>query len=173
MNYKRSCLGLVVLAVVSFQPAAGQEGDDITRELRRLNDQLQQIGVSLDALLANQKAQLIVRRIELEERRLAPLDREVRGARGDVRNKEAEIRQTRTYRDTTEEELEAAIRAGEELDGPQRSELKLMDEMIKNLETELGAFQSRVFELEDDLARGRERVESLDEQLMELLDPRR
>ena len=52
---------------------------------------------------------------------------------------------------------------------PEREELEMIAKMIENQRAELQTLQARVFDLEDELARGRERVEELDEQLAEML----
>lgn len=168
------CVCATFLAAVAASAVGAQQppaaGDGVAKELERLNRQLEDIGLSLRALLANQEAELVVRRIELAERRLAPLDRELRGARADLRNKQSEQRQMQTYRDEIQERLDAAVREASEDEPQHRKEFEMMRPMLENLEAEVQTLTARVFELEDELARGRERVEDLDALLGELLD---
>jgi chromosome segregation ATPase len=169
-------LVLIVLAAggapATAQEATTRPGVTVAPEpADRLSRSLDDIADSLRQLLRAEKTQIVLRRIELEERRLAPQSAELRGARSEVRGIKDEIRYMRIYVQDLESDVESELLAGADQDREaMRDQLETIQAEIRLNEEKLTAAERRVVDLEIDLAEGRDRIDILDERLLELLE---
>jgi len=172
-----SLVFLTVLLAATGHSADAPEADPgtqiatLTGEIRSLNRSLEDIAGSLRALLHDQKVELSIRRIELEERRQEPLGGELRSARAEVRAQQEELTRMEGIRENVRRQIDDAVRAGADPQTvPQRSELEQFETVVALERERLATAEARVIDLENDAARGRGRIAILDEQLQELLD---
>ena len=158
-------------AVAQDRSASAPQAAALAGRLDELSENLGEIARSLRALLDNQDKLLLLRRIELAERRLEPLGSEVRRAASAVRNHEEEIAHIEQVRESFEREIDEAVRSGADPQQlSQRGELQNLESMIALQQQLLENARRSVIEAENDLARGRNEIAILDEQLQELLE---
>lgn len=154
------------------QPAPAEEAQGaLLAEIAGLHRSLDQLVELLRAGLAHQKIDVMLKRIELKERRLAPLERRLRGTQDSILNSQGEIARLEQMKESTEQELADLIREGHE--GAINESRYLMGEFEKAIRSEQATIEElerRVVELEDELADGRDEIAILDEKLAELLE---
>jgi flagellar biosynthesis chaperone FliJ len=139
--------------------------------IERLNAHLEDIARSLREIRSNQQLLLMLRQIELLERRLAPLEDEHRRAQDDVRATNEQIAQMAGMAERYREEVDRAVRSGADpLQVPERAEVEHIETMLELQRERLEAAEQRVIEADNDLARGRRRIEILDDKLEELME---
>ena len=172
---------VVLLCGLAFSwtagPASAQQGRVVTdpaeqmlEDVSGIHDTLVRLVDLLESLHTHQKIDLLIKRIELKERRLAPLARRLRSAESQVENLETETARTNMWRDQVQEELDVnVVRGGQVPDGA-REQLAQAERELERLDVELEAERFRVRRLEDELAEGREDIEDLDAMLLELLE---
>lgn len=159
------------LAVLTFgiMPAGSQQ-DRPVDDLAGINRSLERMVVLLETMLDNQDIDIILRRIELKERRLLPLESELRRAERSLLDMQSRLKMIQEELEQTEEQLSEEMRQGVD---PQDSDTRrARDQMERILATENSRAeesQRRVRMLEDELAEGREEIAILDEQLQERL----
>ena len=147
------------------QPAGAAE---IPGQLAALNDKFDRLLEAMDLFRQNQETDLLIRRIELEQRRIAPLDNELRKAQAEARETEQQIEQGEQMLEEEREGLRDLVDADE-----QEVMREQLDEWQRHLERERGRLESihdRVRRLEDDLSDARETIDDLDARLLERLD---
>jgi chromosome segregation ATPase len=151
--------------------AADAPGQRLVQEVAGLNRSVQQMVNMLSAHLDYQQVELLLKRIELKERRIAPIAgdlREVEHAVFDAKNQLMHMQEM--LRDE-EDRLKNEIRDG--VDQPE-SETRLMIEQYERaIEADtarLDGLERRMRRLEDELADGRDEIEILDDTLQELLE---
>ena len=173
---KRIVVGLTVVLLSHGPPAPARDAADdpigaLRDSIERANTSLEAIAHSLSALHIEQQAMLMIRRVELEERRMSPLNSAVRSAHQDVEQLEREIRQMERMREDFQQQVDEAVRKGADpLDLPERREVEQIENVIELDREQLVIAQARAIEAEDDLARRKKRMEILDEKLEELLE---
>lgn len=173
---KRPIIPAVVLlgACVWIAPVSGQQVPDepekAVRELAGIQRSLDDLVGLLATMRKNQDANLVLRRIELHERRLAPLARRLESNKQEQVNTKTNISEARDWVIRVEDEIDAVEREGlEEVPADIRQQIVIGEAEIERLTRRLDALQERQIELEDRLADGRDEVEILDELLQELL----
>ncbi len=168
-------VSLVVLAlgmpVVHAQSEMSEvEAPALVGDVAGIRQALDRLVDLLETVQRNQRVDLLLKRIELRERRSAPLERRLAGAQADVEGIEAEQVRMESMREQQERELDEIMRQGQETDDGVRRMLREVERMQTAMEARLLDAQSRVRRFEDELADGREEIEILDELLLELLD---
>lgn len=145
--------------------------DRLVAELAGVNRSLSQLVALAGNLRQNQEIELMLRRIELKERRLAPLEGRLRGVEDDALNAKTEIDRMQAMIGRAEEDLEAEIRNGAD---PQNAmNRQLVEELQAHVKGETERLEdliARQRRLEDELAEGRNEIAILDEQLDDLLE---
>ena len=143
----------------------------VVQQMVELNRSLDHIAHALQTVLGNQKVDLLIKRIELDERRLSPLGEELRRARDSVRAEQEEIAQMEGIQEQLQRQIDEAVRVGADPRSvEERQQQNHLETMIEVGRERLEAAERRVIDLENDVARGRDRIAILDEQLQELLD---
>lgn len=165
-------MGLALaFALVGYGSAAAAQDPATAREaVERLDRSLKEVVRLLEALLENQKGQLLVRRISLMEDRLAPLGEEIRRTDRAILDRGQEVQGLeRMLADLEDEISDATLRNLE----PPENEMRMKEELERALENQRGQVETlerRKLELESELARGRREIEILDDQLSEFLE---
>ena len=151
--------------------AAGAPGASLLDEIAGLNRSLDRLVTLLEGVLQNQKVDLLLKRIELRERRIAPMESRLRGLEADLTDGEGETRRLEAMKDREEESLREALRTGVEQD------IENLREMIRQIDMGLAHHadrmqdaRRRINETENDLASSRREIAILDDMLLELIE---
>ena len=172
-------LALVLLAAAAAVTPAAAQGDeesaplpvDVGAELRALRRSVDQLARSFEALTRLQRAEVWLQRIVIAERRIEPLERELRDARSARDDRGRESGKLSTMLRELEKNIDAAQLAGNESELRQhRNQKDLIEQMLELREDERRDFEARVLDLDAQLARAREAISALEEQLDGLLE---
>ena len=154
------------------------------REIREAGaSELQEVVTSLDRsmtkmvrllehFLHNQRVELVLRRIELRERRLAPLGEELHRAERELIESKNEINRLKGMMAELEQVTFEEMRKGA-FDPIDSGSLRMKREVKRELEVqggEMEAMERRAQDLDNDLAAGRREISILDNVLEQLLD---
>jgi len=164
-------LGLLLLC--SPPPGLAQAGNDraLVDEVAGINQSLERLVALLETSIHNQQADLLLKRIDLRERRLAPAERSLRSARDGLVDGETELSHLHEMLERERADLQRQIREGSDLPGsPTRGLIAELESVLRTQEQRRESMIQRTRDLEDELAEGRERIEVLEEMLQELLE---
>ena len=160
------------LAAAPAPQAAGNPAE-LVEHVAGLQRSVDRLVDLLAYYLEHQEADLLLKRIELRERRLAPIEGELRKARREVVELNTQLDQLREMAAEEERLLRETIRDVDDDYSKQiRSQLAQLGRAISMEESRLEDLEMRVRDLEDELAEGREELEILDELLAELIQER-
>lgn len=171
-------VGIVVATaalLVAGSPAvvAQQDTDDLPRlveEMSGVNRSLDQLVRLMESILEQQKTDLLLKRIEMKERRVSPLEAEMRNARNTASGISTEIERLQAMLDEWESAHRRAVRDGKEAVAAEQ--LEMINQVRSNLEIEILSrddFERRARDLEDEIALHRRVIEVLDDMLAEKL----
>jgi chromosome segregation ATPase len=153
------------------QPVAGDQTARLVQEVAGLNRSLDHMVAMLEQVIRNQKVDLLLKRIEIKERRLAPMASDLRSMESEYDNRKTEIKRLREFIKQQEEMLADELRQGID---PTDSEARLyLDDLNREIQVEgtrLEELTLRIRRLQDEIADEREEIAILDEQLGELID---
>jgi len=176
---KKTLIALIPVALIAaiwVPPATGQDGpgdtpEQVTRELAGIRESLDDLVTLLSTMRRNQDADLILRRIEMHERRLAPLEvRLDRNGREQLEAKTA-IGNIGEWKSQTEERIREIERAGrEEVPLDFHHEVRMAGQQITHEQERLDRLQQKQIELENALADRRDEVEILEDLLDDLVE---
>jgi len=176
----RSWIGAALLAawlVTGFEPGAAQtsgrsvgESAGLVGEVAGLRESLDRLVLLLERVAEQQKIDLLLKRIELGERRLIPVASDLRSLEGDYEDQKTKVKRYQEMLVQMEDALSEEIRRG--VDRPDSEPRQMIPELERELQIEVGRIEDlerRIRRLEDELADGRREISVLDEQLRELL----
>ena len=172
----RSVALFVLLALAWSFAGPGEAGDDAPvvlppDRIDTLNSNLGRIAEALEALRLDQRVLLTLHRVDLAERRIAPLEDRLERARADVRADRDEIARLEPFIRQFENAVQEAVRAGVDPSTiPERNELDRIQAMTDLAQARLADAERRVTEDEDEIARNRKRIQILDEIVETLLE---
>lgn len=167
---------LVLIPLLGATPPMAQEpstaaSDPVVRELAGIQQALDDLVGLLESMRRNQDVDLILRRIELHERRLAPLERSLRGNEQDQIDTRQNITETEMWKSSTEDQIDELEREGiDHAPDDFRQQVVVAELEIERLQLRLQTLQQRQIELENSLGDGRDEIEVLDDLLRELLE---
>jgi len=165
---------ILLSPAVVAQDRTDGSATEIAEDVQGIHQALNRLVVLLEEVQQQQHVELLLKRIELKERRLAPLERHLRSAENDVVGLEDELKHIEVMRTQSEQEIDDEIRSGkDDPDSESRQRLDALERIVEPLNARLDEARMRVRRAEDDLLDGREEIELLDEMLMELLEPPR
>jgi hypothetical protein len=147
-----------------------EETARLVDDVAGLNRSLERMVVMLETLIDNQAIDILLKRVELKERRLIPLESELRRAERSHLDMQSRVKMIQEELEQQEDALSEEMRKG--IDHQDSETRRAREQMERILATEMSRadeFQRRVRLLEDELAEGREEIAILDEQLQELL----
>ena len=148
-------MALVLAAAIlaAGETGAAEEEGNLAAKVDEMNRTLREIAGYMQQHLRGQQTDQLMKRIELRRRALAPLESEVRNSRGAVLSMEMDLKRLETQREFVEEERERAGQSGFPADGNQfEVEERMMKLRIQEILAQKESLESRVFELENDLA---------------------
>ncbi|NIM00432.1 MAG: hypothetical protein GTN89_06075 [Acidobacteria bacterium] len=176
---KNILIALVPVALIAalwFSPAIGQEStgaapEEVVRELAGIQQALEELVDLLVTMRRNQDAELILRRIEMQERRLAPLDGRLDRNSREQQDAKSSIGNIKQWMSQTEERIDEIEREGrEEVPLQLYQELRMAQQQLAQEEARLERLQQRQIDLENTLADRRDDVEILEDLLRDLID---
>jgi len=167
---------LVTTPLVEAQAAPGTRSPsgDMSRlvdEVAGLNRSLDKLAVMLEQMMFQQEVDLVLKRIELKERRLEPMAGHLRSLQREYDDRKTEIKHYQEMLEQARNQVSEEIRQGRDLVADSEAS-QIAAEMERALLVETGRIEGlerRMRELEDALAEGREEVLILDEQLREMM----
>ena len=118
----------------------------------------------------NKLVDLLLKRVELKERRLIPVASDLRSLEGDYEDQKVVVTRYREMLRQMEDALSEEIRRG--VDSPDSEPRQMIPEFERELQIEIARIEDlerRMRRLEDELTDGRREIAILDEQLRELL----
>jgi len=176
---KKTLIALIPVALIAaiwFSPATGQgvPGDtpeQVVRELAGIQQSLDDLVVLLSTMRRNQDADLILRRIEMHERRLAPLEGRLERNGREQLDAQASMGNSEEWKSQTEERIHEIEREGrEEVPLQIHQELRMAEQRMILEQERFDRLQQQQIELEDALADRRDEVEILEDLLHELVE---
>jgi chromosome segregation ATPase len=176
---KKTLFALVPVALIvtiGIAPASGQDAppatpEEVVRELAGIRASLDELVTLLSTMRRNQDADLILRRIEMHERRLAPLERRLDANKRDQLNTEQSIGDIQNWVRQAEERILDVEREGrEEVPLEMRHEVDRGQTELERLAEKLETLRRQQIEIENSMFAGRDDVEILDDLLEDLLD---
>lgn len=172
------CATLLLAAltpVIAQAPAGAQSpAGDMSRlveEVAGLNRSLDRLAVMLEQVMFQQEVDLVLKRLELKERRLEPMAGHLRSLQREYDDRKTEIKHYQEMLEGARDKVSEEIRQGRDLVA-ESDAAQVVIEMERALTIEtarLEGIERRMRELEDALAEGREEVLILDEQLREMM----
>jgi hypothetical protein len=169
MTTARGIASVSVLVCLCGAAAAQSTTDEsLVQELRR-------VGAALEKLIELQESQslmgLVLKRIELLERRLDPLNRQLLDAEAEYRSLADNLVSLERMQEQHEAALAEEIRSG--TDSPRSDTRLVLADIRRTQETNLErqkAARARQQQLEDDLSAQRREIEALDETFLEMFE---
>ena len=179
--HRKLVLPVVAVALLLTTPTAGTAAEaadaSIARELAELNRSLRSIADVLERLDRKQNVTLLLRRIEIKERKILPRESALRGSRSTLESMTTDLGQIESYLEQAREQIAATIREGavgpdaeHRLDALRREETEAT-RMIEAREREIEQHEQRQLELEDELEDLRDEIEDLEALLDALTEP--
>ena len=170
---------LLALALPSSAlPAAAQQATPSQGSEPRLVEEVAGLRSSLDRLVLlleraadQQKIDLLLKRVELKERRLIPVASDLRSLEGDYEDQKVVVTRYQEMLEQAEDLLSDEIRRG--VDRPDSEPRQMIPGFERELQIEIARIEElerRMRRLEDELSDGRREIAILDEQLRELLE---
>ena len=158
-------------------PAAAQQASapepaaaGLVEEVAGLRSSLDRLVVLLERVAEQQRVDLLLKRVELKERRLIPVASDLRSLEGDYEDQKAIVTRYGEMLEQMEDALSDEIRRG--VDRPDSEPRQMIPQLERELQIEIERIEElerRMRRLDDELADGRREIAILDEQLRELL----
>ncbi len=167
---------VALIAAIWVSPATGQDApagtpEQVVRELAGIQKSLGDLVALLSTMRRNQDADLILRRIEMHERRLAPLEGRLDRNRRERQEAKTTMSNIEEWKSQTEEQIHEIKRVGrDEVPLPMRQEVHMAEQQLDREQERLETLQQQQIELENALADWRDDVEILEDILRDLVD---
>jgi len=167
---------VALIAAIWVSPATGQDApgdtpEQVVRELAGIQKSLGDLVTLLTMMRRNQDADLILRRIEMHERRLAPLEGRLERNRREQLDAKTSIGNIEEWKSQTEERIHEIEREGrEEVPLQMRQEVRMAEQQMSQEEERFERLQQQQIELENTLEDRRDDVEILEDLLLELVE---
>ena len=154
------------LATVATTSATAQENDRMSRELAGIRRSLEEIAQILRQQSTQQERSLLLRRIEMKNDRLLPVEEGIRSALDSKRHLEAEERRLLEFQEQLERDILDAERGSEEAEAERtRDQLRQLEVEIERARDEAWAQQQRLIDLENERDDLLEEIEALEARL--------
>jgi len=169
------CLGLLAVGLfpAHAQPPApsGDETARLVEEVAGLHRSLDKLVVMLEQVIYQQQVDLMLKRIELKERRLDPMASHLRSLQREYDDRKSELKHYQEMLELEKDVISDEVREGTDRpDSGSRNQVKELERILTVETARIEDLERRMRQLEDDLAEGREEILVLDEQLREMLE---
>lgn len=155
---------------MAFAQTESSELSVLAQEVAGVNRSLDRLVQMLSTMLEQQKIDLLLKRIEMRERRVLPLEQELRSARNAASEIVVEIDRLQAMLDEGESSAREALRDGQEIEA--REIGQMVTQIRLNLNVVVASrdeHQRRARDLEDQIGIQRREIEDLDDLLIEHL----
>lgn len=171
----RSIVPAALLFVFLAAPAVAQTptetGSDLVKEVAALRKTMEEAVALLDRALVHQRVELLLKRLDLKERRVLPLESELRGARDGLTASRNEVERFELIVEETEQRISEEVRDGTDRADSENRRLKQdLEQALAHIRRNLESDEERVRRLEDELGDRLEEIEVLEDSLQERLD---
>jgi chromosome segregation ATPase len=163
-------IGTPALSVAQDKNATPE--DRLIQEVAGLRKAVERVTLLLDELAKTQRLDGLFKRIELKERRLAPIEAELRAARRELVTQQELMTRLNANLDDLENRFREESQSGSD-DPEKESDYKVMSQdleaQINAKGTALTALESRIRTLENDLNEGRAELRGFEDHLQQAL----
>lgn len=163
--------GLLIMAMAGTAMAQESPGSgtDLVREVAALRKSVEELVSLLDGAVHHQRVELLLKRLELKQRRVSPLEGELRGARQQLNDLENERRHMEGMLEESQAAVTEDIRSGTDRpDSENRAMVEQGETALKFIDGEIESEERRIRDLEDEIVDGREAIETLENTIEEL-----
>jgi len=165
-----SLLSQTLAAPALAQPAP-DTAPDLVKEVEALRKTVEEAVALLDRAVAHQRTEILLKRLDLKERRVVPLESELRHARDGLAASRNETERFEQMIEETEHRIAEETRSGVDPDESENRILKDdLEQALAHVRRNVEADEDRVRRLEDELAERLEEIEILEDSLQERLD---
>lgn len=172
------CFALTAAIAVGLSPTTIAQADGsaatdrVASELAGLRGSVDRLVRLMEAQLAQRDVELLLRRIEMKERRVAPMEGRLSDLKAQRRQVGMEESNFAEYVSQIEDSLEEARRSGDsEAEKQAEQELDGLERLVKMQAGRKEDLERQIQELENLLAGSRDEIRDLDDQLQEMLEP--
>ena len=158
---------LILLGAAVGAPLTAEEpvtGPGLEREVRQLNATLAELVELLRRQLESSNAAVLMQRVQLMTSRIAPLEDELRIARGELGKQERELEEITLSAASWEASIETQVEQGNMTEEQARilteGERPVLEQRKKQIEDRLWATRQRVIDLEQRLDKRRAEIET-------------
>jgi hypothetical protein len=159
---------IVLLAAAAAPRAQEKKAEDpsvaLTREVAELKQAVREIASALRELLKRQEISILMSRIEMEARSIAPLERDVRNGASERDSLTGEIKMMEARLESLGSEKEEGQRTPGARPSP--DDLRAKEEMtlrLRALKERLGSVELKLAEMENDLAKRQQGIREWEE----------
>ena len=164
-------IGAIWVLPASAQDAPGETPEQVVRELAGIQESLNDLVALLSTMRRNQDADLILRRIEMHERRLAPLAGRLERNGREQLDAKASMANSAGWKSQTEERIHEIEREGrDEVPLQMRQEVRMAEQQMSREQVRFDRLRQQQIELENALADRRDDVEILEDLLRDLVE---
>lgn len=153
-----------VLAAGSPPQAEPPTDQELVEEVRKLNGTLERMGILLEDFLDRQRVDMLMKRIEIKSRRLAPMEEELRQVRTRRESLQEEVKMIRMELERFEGDAEDPDNpdreASKELARQMRAQLEPRAEMVQD---SIGDLDLRIVEMETAILSRRDEIQAWEE----------
>jgi len=137
------CLFATAVSVPAVAEESGESGSTaLVEEVAGLRASVDELVNLLERHMSYQKTELMLKRIDLKQRQLEPLERELRNKQDLLESRRDEIDQLRMFQEQIDEQIEGEIREG--IDAPDSDSRAYREE----IELQRGKLEERILDLE-------------------------
>ena len=137
------CLFVTAVSVPAVAEESGESGSTaLVKEVAGLRASVDELVNLLERHMGYQKTELMLKRIDLKQRQLEPLERELRNKKDLLESRHEEIDQLRMFQGQIEKEIDDEIREG--TDSPDSDSRQYREDV----ELQRGKLEERIVDLE-------------------------
>jgi chromosome segregation ATPase len=166
------CLFVTAASVPVVAEESGDSGSaTLLEEVAGLRASVNELVRLLERHMGYQKTELMLKRIDLKQRQLEPLERELRNSNNLLESRQDEIDQLAMFLEQIEREIDDEIRAGTDTpDSDSRGYRQEVELQRTKLEERIGDLEREILDLEGEVAYRQRELEDLEEILEDFLE---
>lgn len=170
-SFVSGALLLMMFGAPAIAQSTTETDSDLVREVAALRKTVEKAVALLDRALVHQRVELLLKRLDLKERRVLPLESELRAARDAVTASRNEVERFELILEETEQRISQEVRDGTDQPDSENRLLKQdLEQALAHGRRNLESDEERVRQLEDELASRLDEIEILEDSLQERLD---
>lgn len=163
----------VAVAALAFsQPSErSPRPDDLAGQIEALRGSLDDVSATLELAVAQQRANLLLKRIELAHLRMRPDESRLNRLQNDRRSARESLEQLQVFKSQVIQEAELAGSSGDPADSEaQRRLLSELDDRIEESQEQLSDAEEQIQQAELDMQSRQKAIDDLDSQLLDLIE---